>query len=107
MPIITIWGLVFLFAFSSFRSISALGMIFAAYLKYQDVYKRQEIILKGLVLFALQCLLRKSLIPCHPNDNGNVNHHHDDRNWAFNQFNIHWAVSYTHLVKRCVIKYVK
>ena len=35
MPIITIWGLVFLFAFSSFRDISALGIIFAAYLKYQ------------------------------------------------------------------------
>ena len=23
----------------------------------------------------------------------NVNHHHDERNWAFNQFNIHWVLS--------------
>lgn len=23
----------------------------------------------------------------------NVNHHHDDRNWAFDQFNIHWGLS--------------
>lgn len=57
MPIITIWGLVFLFAFSSFRDIFALGMIFAAYLKYQVLGSRHM----RLALFVSMLRMQKCL----------------------------------------------
>ena len=57
MPIIAIWGLVFFICLSSFRDIFALGMIFAAYLKYQVLGSRHaSLVLSVSMIKTQKCL---------------------------------------------------